>query len=147
MKKLISIVTVVMLAVMLVPNSVVKADEDELIESNTVLEDGFTEEIDESIGMVPNTTQVTINWTVKATIMKRSSGFKKNAGSSIYTRITVSPAKKVRIGIIYNGKTKTYYETTTGGTKSFPVNKTGTYNVFVQNMTGTQIKAAGIYKK
>lgn len=40
-----------------------------------------------------------------------------------------------------------YYDTTTGGRKTFTIKKAGTYSVFVQNMTGSNLKAKGYYKK
>lgn len=125
----------------------VRAEENEYIESDIILEDGFIEEIESNTGIIPNSTQVSLDWTVKANVLKRTSEFYKKQGSSIYTKIDISPAKKARIGIIQNGDVKMYYDTTTGGRKTFTIKKAGTYSVFVQNMMGSNLKDKGYYKK
>ena len=72
----------------------VRAEENEYIESDIILEDGFIEEIESNTGIIPNSTQVSLDWTVKANVLKRTSEFYKKQGSSIYTKIDISPAKK-----------------------------------------------------
>lgn len=145
MKKIISMMMVVICICGTHYN--VRAEENEYIESDIILEDGFIEEIKSNTGIIPNSTQVSLDWTVKANVLKRTSEFYKKQGSNIYTKIDISPAKKARIGIIQNGDVKMYYDTTTGGRKTFTIKKAGTYSVFVQNMMGSNLKAKGYYKK
>ena len=114
----------------------VNASEDqEMITSNQVLEDGFLEETEEE-EFLNFSTKVNVDWTVKPQILKRSKGFTK-----------IFPHKKVRIGVIKGGKVKKYYEVTTGLEKEIPVKDTDTYSVFVQNMTNSTINAKGSYIK
>lgn len=108
----------------------VNASEDqEMITSNQVLEDGFLEETEEEF--LNFSTKVNVDWTVKPQILKRSKGFTKKAGSIIYINLKIFPHKKVRIGVIKGGKVKKYYEVTTGLEKEIPVKDTDTYSVFV----------------
>ena len=101
----------------------VNASEDqEMITSNQVLEDGFLEETEEE-EFLNFSTKVNVDWTVK--------GFTKKAGSIIYINLKIFPHKKVRIGVIKGGKVKKYYEVTTGLEKEIPVKDTDTYSVFV----------------
>ena len=125
----------------------VNASEDqEMITSNQVLEDGFLEETEEE-EFLNFSTKVNVDWTVKPQILKRSKGFTKKAGSIIYINLKIFPLKKVRIGVIKGGKVKKYYEVTTGLEKEIPVKDTDTYSVFVQNMTNSTINAKGSYIK
>ena len=87
----------------------VNASEDqEMITSNQVLEDGFLEETEEE-EFLNFSTKVNVDWTVKPQILKRSKGFTKKAGSIIYINLKIFPHKKVRIGVIKGGKVKKYY--------------------------------------
>ena len=118
----------------------VNASEDqEMITSNQVLEDGFLEETEEE-EFLNFSTKVNVDWTVKPQILKK-------AGSIIYINLKIFPHKKVRIGVIKGGKVKKYYEVTTGLEKEIPVKDTDTYSVFVQNMTNSTINAKGSYIK
>ena len=120
----------------------VNASEDqEMITSNQVLEDGFLEETEEE-EFLNFSTKVNVDWTVKPQILKRSKGFTKKAGSIIYINLKI-----FRIGVIKGGKVKKYYEVTTGLEKEIPVKDTDTYSVFVQNMTNSTINAKGSYIK
>ena len=84
----------------------VNASEDqEMITSNQVLEDGFLEETEEE-EFLNFSTKVNVDWTVKPQILKRSKGFTKKAGSIIYINLKIFPHKKVRIGVIKGGKVK-----------------------------------------
>lgn len=118
------------------------------IYSDCVIEEGVAEEIalpEEEIAL--NSSTVTLKWNVKANILKKTGSFYKKAGSKIYTNIQVNCSKKIRIGIIKDGKTKQYYETKTGGVKTFNITTAGQYNIFVQNVTNNTIKAEGYYIK
>lgn len=128
-----------------ISNNVI-AEENQFIDSDTVLEKGFLEEIDSNCDFNFFSMNTTIKWTVNSKILKRTSNFKKKAGSKIVTNIVINPSKKVRIGIIKDGNKKKYYETTTGGYKEFQIATSGTYCVFVQNMAEDSIKASGYYK-
>ena len=92
MKKIISMMMVVICICGTHYN--VRAEENEYIESDIILEDGFIEEIESNTGIIPNSTQVSLDWTVKANVLKRTSEFYKKQGSSINTKIDISPAKK-----------------------------------------------------
>lgn len=146
MKKIISMIILIVSVFATTFN--VKAEEnEEYIYSDIVIEEGFVQEIEDDIITSLNSTQVSLNWTVKANVMKKTAGFSKKANSKICTYIKLNPSKKVRIGIIKDGKTKTYYETTVGGYREFPIKQAGTYNIFVQNMSNTAVKAVGYYQK
>lgn len=119
------------------------SENQEMITSNQVLEDGFLEEIEEELSNF--STKVNVDWAVKPQILKRSKSFTKKAGSIIYINLKIYPHKKVRIGVIKGGKVKKYYEVTTGLEKEIPVKDTDTYSVFVQNMTNSTINAKGSY--
>ena len=74
----------------------VNASEDqEMITSNQVLEDGFLEETEEE-EFLNFSTKVNGDWTVKPQILKRSKGFTKKAGSIIYINLKIFPHKKVQ---------------------------------------------------
>ena len=133
MKKVI-ISICIMVSLMGVFVNVNASEDQEMITSNQVLEDGFLEETEEE-EFLNFSTKVNVDWTVKPQILKRSKGF------------TIFPHKKVRIGVIKGGKVKKYYEVTTGLEKEIPVKDTDTYSVFVQNMTNSTINAKGSYIK
>ena len=139
MKKVI-ISICIMVSLMGVFVNVNASEDQEMITSNQVLEDGFLEETEEEEFL-------NLDWTVKPQILKRSKGFTKKAGSIIYINLKIFPHKKVRIGVIKGGKVKKYYEVTTGLEKEIPVKDTDTYSVFVQNMTNSTINAKGSYIK
>ena len=142
MKKVI-ISICIMVSLMGVFVNVNASEDQEMITSNQVLEDGFLEEKE----FLNFSTKVNVDWTVKPQILKRSKGFTKKAGSIIYINLKIFPHKKVRIGVIKGGKVKKYYEVTTGLEKEIPVKDTDTYSVFVQNMTNSTINAKGSYIK
>ena len=71
MKKIISMMMVVICICGTHYN--VRAEENEYIESDIILEDGFIEEIESNTGIIPNSTQVSLDWTVKANVLKRTS--------------------------------------------------------------------------
>ena len=144
MKKVI-ISICIMVSLMGVFVNVNASEDQEMITSNQVLEDGFLEETEEE-EFLNFSTKVNVDWTVKPQILKRSKGFTKKAGSIIYINLKI-PHKKVRIGVIKGGKVKKYYEVTTGLEKEIPVKDTDTYSVFVQNMTNSTINAKGSYIK
>lgn len=146
MKKIISIM-VVIISVFITTFNVKAEENEEYIYSDVVIEEGFVQETEDDTMTSLNSTQVSINWTVKANILKKTTGFTKKAGDKICIYIKVNPSKKVRIGIIKDGKSQVYYNTTVGGYKEFQIKQTGTYNVFVQNMSNTAVKAVGYYKK
>ena len=143
MKKVI-ISICIMVSLMGVFVNVNASEDQEMITSNQVLEDGFLEETEEE-EFLNFSTKVNVDWTVKPQILKRSKGFTKKAGSIIYINLKIFPHKKVRIGVIKGGKVKKYYEVTTGLEKEIPVKDTDTYSVFVQNMTNSTINAKGSY--
>ena len=139
MKKVI-ISICIMVSLMGVFVNVNASEDQEMITSNQVLEDGFLEETEEE-EFLNFSTKVNVDWTVKPQILKRSKGFTKKAGSIIYINLKIFPHKKVRIGVIKGGKV------TTGLEKEIPVKDTDTYSVFVQNMTNSTINAKGSYIK
>ena len=143
MKKVI-ISICIMVSLMGVFVNVNASEDQEMITSNQVLEDGFLEETEEE-EFLNFSTKVNVDWTVKPQILKRSKGFTKKAGSIIYINLKIIPHKKV--GVIKGGKVKKYYEVTTGLEKEIPVKDTDTYSVFVQNMTNSTINAKGSYIK
>ena len=97
----------------------VNASEDqEMITSNQVLEDGFLEETEEE-EFLNFSTKVNVDWTVKPQILKRSKGFTKKAGSIIYINLKIFPHKKVRIGVIKGGKLRSIMKLLQGWKKKY----------------------------
>lgn len=130
--------------------SVVKASDqgDADIEYSTIiLEEGFIEEVAEEPDIVLFSNRSTINWKVKAGVLKRSVSFQKKAGEKIRINIRVNPNKKVWVGIIRENGQKIYSQTTTGLSKTFNVEKTGKYSVFVQNKSSSTVQIVGYYER
>ena len=144
MKKVI-ISICIMVSLMGVFVNVNASEDQEMITSNQVLEDGFLEETEEE-EFLNFSTKVNVDWTVKPQILKRSKGFTKKAGSIIYINLKNFSTKSLNWSN-QRWKVKKYYEVTTGLEKEIPVKDTDTYSVFVQNMTNSTINAKGSYIK
>ena len=87
MKKVI-ISICIMVSLMGVFVNVNASEDQEMITSNQVLEDGFLEETEEE-EFLNFSTKVNVDWTVKPQILKRSKGFTKKAGSIIYINLKI----------------------------------------------------------
>lgn len=146
MKRIINMMMIAFGILILIPNINVQAQEDDQpVITEKIVDDGFLEEIEEDEVTLYGTL-VNVNWSINAKTQKKTKGFTKLEGDEISVNLKVSPNKKIRVGIIQDGKLKKYYETSSMISKKFSITKKATYNVFVQNMSNTTVKVTGNYK-
>mgnify|MGYP002649047824 CR=1 FL=1 len=91
---------------------------------------------------------ITVNWTVKNGVRKKTKEFYKKKGSSINIRLQIAPkTKSVKVGYLDADKVKHYKTVKAEINHNFIIQKTGYIEVFVENSSGKTVTASGTYTK
>ena len=91
---------------------------------------------------------ITVNWTVKNGVRKKTKEFYKKKGSSINIRLQIAPkTKSVKVGYLDADKVKHYKTVKAEINHNFIIQKTGYIEPFVENSSGKTVTASGTYTK
>ena len=122
-------------------------DTNDVMEEKIDASENIIDEVgEEDFGMLSN--WITVNWTVKNGVRKRSKKFYKKKGSSINIRLQIAPeTKSVKVGYVDEDEVKHYKTVKAEINHNFTIQKTGYIQVFVENNSGKTVTVTGNYVK
>ena len=123
------------------------SDTNDVIEEKIDISENIIDEVgEEDFELLSNS--ITVNWTVKNGVRKKTKEFYKKKGSSINIRLQIAPkTKSVKVGYLDADKVKHYKTVKAEINHNFIIQKTGYIEVFVENSSGKTVTASGTYTK
>lgn len=123
------------------------SDTNDIVEEKIDTSEDIIEEFgEEDFEILSNA--VSINWTVKNGVRKKTKEFYKKKGSSINIRLQIAPeTKSIKVGYLDKDNVKYYKTAKAKIDQSFIIQKTGYIKVFVENNSGKTVTVTGTYIK
>ena len=140
-------VTVFTLLISCSVTNIFASDTNDVIEEKIDISENIIDEVgEEDFELLSNS--ITVNWTVKNGVRKKTKEFYKKKGSSINIRLQIAPkTKSVKVGYLDADKVKHYQNVKAEINHNFIIQKTGYIEVFVENSSGKTVTASGTYTK
>lgn len=140
-------VTVFTLLISCSVTNIFASDTNDVIEEKIDISENIIDEVgEEDFELLSNS--ITVNWTVKNGVRKKTKEFYKKKGSSINIRLQIAPkTKSVKVGYLDADKVKHYKTVKAEINHNFIIQKTGYIEVFVENSSGKTVTASGTYTK
>ena len=140
-------VTVFTLLISCSVTNIFASDTNDVIEEKIDMSENIIDEVgEEDFELLSNS--ITVNWTVKNGVRKKTKEFYKKKGSSINIRLQIAPkTKSVKVGYLDADKVKHYKTVKAEINHNFIIQKTGYIEVFVENSSGKTVTASGTYTK
>ena len=140
-------ITVFTLLISCSVTNIFASDTNDVIEENIDISENIIDEVgEEDFELLSNS--ITVNWTVKNGVRKKTKEFYKKKGSSINIRLQIAPkTKSVKVGYLDADKVKHYKTVKAEINHNFIIQKTGYIEVFVENSSGKTVTASGTYTK
>ena len=140
-------VTVFTLLISCSVTNIFASDTNDVIEEKIDISENIIDEVgEEDFELLSNS--ITVNWTVKNGVRKKTKEFYKKKGSTVNINLKIKPGtQSVKIGYLDKDQIKHYKTVKAKIDYDFTIKKTGYIQVFVENNSGKTVTASGSYIK